>query len=242
MSIGGQVFDHGFQQPGPRCFADGYDLHDGPDCEAPAGSVKVALTASMTEAAFDNGYWYAVELRAFAVELGIPAASRLRKDQLEAAIKQILRTGKMPFVASPKQTRGGPGDVDQGLKLDLVVLHYTSNKETKLFIEREAANLEPGFRRVSGTRYLLNRWREEQIADGRKITYRDLVLQAVALNKSKTGPLRGESGRYINFISDFMSNNKGASRAEAVKAWHEVKAMDTPKTYAEWARVANGKG
>jgi hypothetical protein len=39
---------------------------------------------------------------------------------------------------------------------------------------------------------------EEQIAAGRRITYRDLVLQAIALNKSKTGPLRGESGRYIN--------------------------------------------
>jgi len=195
----------------------------------------------MTEAAFDKGYWYAVELRKFAVELGIPSASRLRKDQLEAAIKQILRTGKKAFAESPKQARGGPRDVDQGLKLDLVVLHYTSNRETKLFIEREAAKVEPGFRRVSGTRYLLNRWREEQIAAGRKISYRDLVLQAIALNKSKTGPLRAESGRYINFISDFIANTTGASHAEAVKAWHEVKALDVPKTYAAWARGAKRK-
>ena len=121
------------------------------------------------------------------------------------------------------------------MKLDLPVVHYTSNKETKLFIEREAAKIEPGFKRASDTCYLLNQWREEQIAAGRKITYRDLVLQAIALNKSKTGPLRVQSGRYINFISDFMRDNKGASHAEAVKAWHEVKAMDVPKTYAGWA-------
>jgi hypothetical protein len=199
---------------------------------------KVALSASMTEAAFEKGYWYAVELREFAAKLGIPSASKLRKDQLEGAIKQILRTGKKSFLASPKQTLRGPRDVDRGLRLDLAVAHYTSNTETKQFIEREAAKIEPGFKRASGTRYLLNRWREEQIAAGRKITYRDLVLQAIALNKSKSGPLRVQSGRYINFISDFMAENKGATHADAVNAWHEVKAMDAPKTYAAWARAA----
>ena len=66
-----------------------------------------------------------------------------------------------------------------------------------MFIEREAAKIQPGFKRASGTRYLLNRWREEQIAAGCRITYRDLVLQAIALNESKRGPLRIEHGRYI---------------------------------------------
>jgi hypothetical protein len=206
--------------------------------KAVAASVKFALSASMTEAAFDRGYWYAVELRQFAVKLGIPSASRLRKDQMEKAIRQVLRTGKRGFVATPKPARGGPRDVERGLKLDLAVVHYTSNKETKLFIEREAAKIEPGFKRASGTCYLLNRWREEQIAAGRTIRYRDLVLQAIALSKSKSGPLRVESGRYINFISDFVADNKGASHGAAVKAWHEVKAMDVPKTYAAWARAA----
>ena len=190
----------------------------------------------MTEAAFHNGYWYAVELREFALGLGIPSAGRLRKDQLEAAIIEFLRTGKkMPANSSPG--RRGPRDVDRGLKLHLSVVHYTSNRETKSFIEREAAKLEPGFKRMSGTRYLLNRWREEQIAAGRRLTYRDLVLQAIALNRSKTGPLRAQSGRYINFISDFMADNKGASHAEAVKAWHQLKAMHAPKTYTAWAQA-----
>jgi len=198
---------------------------------------KRKLSAAMTLRAFDNGYWYAVELRAFAIKMRIPSASKLRKDQLEAAIKELLFEGAKVAVipAAPKQ---GPRDVDRGLRLDLPVVHYTSNKQTKSFIEREAAKIQPGFKRASGTRYLLNRWREEQIAAGHRITYRDLVLHAIALNKSKRGPLRAEHGRYLNFISDFMADNKGASHDDAVRAWHEVKAMDAPKTYAAWARLS----
>jgi hypothetical protein len=191
----------------------------------------------MTLQAFDNGYWYAEELRAFAVKMDIPAAGRFRKDQLEAAIKSLLFGGRAKAaIAVPRKQ--GPRDVDRGLRLNLPVVHYTSNKETKLFLEREAAKIVPAFRRASGTRYLLNRWREEQIAAGRRITYRDLVLQAIALNKSKRGPLRVEHGRYLNFISDYLADNQAAPHRDAVRAWHEVKAMDAPKTYAEWVRLA----
>ena len=50
---------------------------------------KAALSKSMTEAAFDNGYWYATELRKFAVAVGIPSANRLRKDELEKALADV---------------------------------------------------------------------------------------------------------------------------------------------------------
>ena len=203
--------------------------------EGPARQRK--LSPAMTSRAFDNGYWYAAELREFAVKLGIPSANKLRKDQLEAAIKALLFAGAK-VVAIPATPKEGPRDVDRGLRLDLPVVHYTSNKETKLFIEREAGKIQPGFKRASGTRYLLNRWREQQIAAGRGITYRDLVLQAIALNESKHGPLRVEHARYINFISDFLKAKKGASHEDAVRAWHEIKRMDAPKTYAVWARLA----
>lgn len=199
---------------------------------------KRKLSAAMTLRAFDNGYWYAAELRAFAVKLRIPLASKLRKDQLEAAIKDLLFAKGSKLAAISVTPKPGPRDVDRGLRAGLPVVHYTSNKETKLFIEREAAKIQPGFKRASGTRYLLNRWREEQIAAGRRITYRDLAIQAIALNRSKRGPLRAEHGRYINFISDYMADNQGASHDDAVRAWHEVKAMDAPKTYAAWARLS----
>lgn len=192
----------------------------------------------MTLRAFDNRCWYAEELREFAIKMGIPFASKLRKDQLEAAIKNLLFAGGEKIDTTSVAPNQGPRDVDRGLRLDLPVVHYTSNRETKLFIEQEAAKLQPGFRRASGTRYLLNRWREEQIAAGRKIAYRDLVLKAIALNESKRGPLRVEHGRYMNFISDYMAANKGAAHRDAVRAWHEVKTMDAPKTYAAWRRLS----
>src|SRR5215470_2646694 len=205
----------------------------------PVGSArKRKLSAAMTLRAFDNGYWYATELRAFAVEMGIPSASKLRKDQLEAAIKNLLFAEGAKAAAISVTPKPGPRDLDRGLRLDLPVVHYTSNKETKLFIELEAAKIQPGFKRASGTRYLLNRWREEQIAAGRRITYRDLVLQALALNESKCGPLRIEHGRYMNFISDYLAENKGAAHRDAVRAWHEVKTMDAPKTYTAWLRLS----
>jgi hypothetical protein len=191
----------------------------------------------MTETEFEHGYWYATELRAFAVTLGIPSANKLRKDELEQALRHFIRTGESRPLITRSVSKSGPRDIDKGLRLDLPVVHYTSNKETKDFIVREAAKIEPGFRRASGTRYLLNRWREAQIAGGRRITYGDLVKQAIRLNKTKRGPLRMEHGRYINFISDFMAANRQSSQAAAVKAWKEIKAMDAPKTYEAWANA-----
>jgi hypothetical protein len=195
-----------------------------------------SLSASMTEAEFDNGYWYAVELKSFAEKLGLRVAGRLRKDELEQTIKHFLRKGEVKTFAGRALTKRGPRDLDLGLRLDLPVVHYTSNRETKDFLEREAAKLEPGFKRKSGTRYLLNRWREEQLRQGHRITYGDLVRQAIELNRVKDGPLRIEHGRYMNFISDFMKANKKARMSEAIAAWHALKKLDAPKTYQGWLK------
>jgi hypothetical protein len=195
------------------------------------------LSKSMTETEFDNGYWYAEDLKKFAEEIGVPSAQRLRKDELERAVKHFLRTGEAKSFAKRTISKTGPRDIDLGLRLDLPVVHYTSNRQTKDFIEQEAAKLEPGFKRKSGTRYLLNRWREEQLARGRRITYGDLVRYAIELNKTKDGPLRVEHGRYVNFISDFMKANEHAAMSEAIAAWNALKKMDVPKTYQAWLEV-----
>jgi hypothetical protein len=39
----------------------------------------------MTLRDFENGYWYLEQLKNFAERIGIPAAKKLRKDQLERA-------------------------------------------------------------------------------------------------------------------------------------------------------------
>src|SRR5579863_8313796 len=195
------------------------------------------LSSSMTEREFDNGYWYADDLKKFAEKIGVPSARLLRKDELEQAVKYFLQTGNAKSFARRTLTKFGPRDVDLGLRLDLPIVHYTSNRETKDFLVQEAAKLEPGFKRKSGTRYLLNRWREEQLRHGHTITYGDLVRQAIQLNKTKDGPLRVAHGRYINFISDFMKANKRAPRGEAIAAWNALKKLDTPKTYQAWLKA-----
>src|SRR5437762_13081948 len=101
---------------------------------------------SLTE--FDHGYWYATELKEFADDLGIPSAARLRKDELERAIKQFLRSGTIgpPAKLTPVgRTRSQRRDVDLGLRLDRRVVRYTNDVTTKAFLEREAVKLAPTF-------------------------------------------------------------------------------------------------
>jgi len=188
----------------------------------------------MTVTQFDHGYWYATELKQFATDLGIPSVARLRKDQLERAIKQFLRSGT---IGAPKKSiseTANERDTDLGLRLDRRVVRYTNNAVTKDFLEQQAKKLAPGYRRRSGARYRLNRWREEQLAKGVAITYRDVVKEYVRLSQSTERFARVPHGRYINFMSDFLAREAGATTADAIAAWHVVKSMDCPKTYRAW--------
>ena len=194
------------------------------------------LTRSMTLAEFDNDYWYAVDLKRFAHTLGIPSSAALRKDQLEPAIRHFLRTRRMP---SPRPVRAAAGerDVDLGLHPNRRVVRYTNDPATKAFLEREARKLSASYRRRSGARYRLNRWRDAQLAAGRRITYRDLVRAYVRLSAPSARYARVPSGRYINFLSDFLRREPKATRASAIRAWHSLKRMNCPKTYAAWRRA-----
>ena len=202
---------------------------------------KPKLSKSMTEAQFDNGYWYAVEIKAFADEIGIPLASRLRKDELEKLIKHFLRTGEVRRPSRKTLTKSRVRDIEKGLNLKLLVVSYTSNKETKDFIVREALKFAPNLKRKSGARYRLNRWREEQIEKGIKITYEDLVKQYVKLNQLEGSFPQAPSGRYINFVSDFLAGEKNSTREQAVNAWGELKTLDIPKNYRAWKKYRQPK-
>jgi SAP domain-containing new25 len=195
---------------------------------------RTKLSKSMTLVEFDNGYWYATELKDFAEAIGIPSATKLRKDELEKAIKAYLTTGKIENPTKRNLTTSGPKDVERGLRLDLQVVVYTNDKETKDFLEREAQILAPGMKRKSGVRYRLNRWREEQLMKGVKLTYEDLIKEYVRLNQTKEPFAQIPHARYINFMSDFMAAEKGATRDQATRAWEELKTLDIPKTYRSW--------
>jgi hypothetical protein len=196
---------------------------------------------SMTWAQFDNGYWYTTELKEFAETIGIPSASKLRKDELEKAIKLFLETGKIKSPTKRSLSASGTKDVERGLSLDLPVVVYTNDKETKAFLEREAQRLAPGLKRKSGVRYRLNRWREEQLIKGVKLTYGDLVIEYIRLNQTKEPFAQIPHGRYINFISDFLAAEKAATREQAVRAWEKLKTLDVPKNYRSWVRSQSSK-
>jgi hypothetical protein len=195
----------------------------------------------MTVAQFDHGYWYATELKHFAKRLGIPSARKLRKDELERAILAFLRTGAIAQPPKRKLSAVRQRDVERGLHLDLLVVYYTNDTETKQFLEREARKLVPGLRRRSGARYRLNRWREAQILNGVTLTYGDLVKEYVRLNQSTERFAQVSHGRYINFMSDFLAAQTGATKEQAIKAWSILKSMDVPKTYSAWLRARSRK-
>ena len=196
------------------------------------------LSKAMTVSQFEKGYWYATALKSFAKSLGIPRVSILRKDQLEDAIKQVLCTGEVGHSTLPARTLSGIRDSATRLKLTTPIANYTNNRETKDFLEREARRLAPGFKRRSGARYRLNRWRETQLAKGLRITYGDLVKKYVHLCKSTSRFTPIPSGRYINFLSEFMAAEKGATMAGALKAWRKLKMLDSEKTYRAWKKHA----
>jgi hypothetical protein len=193
---------------------------------------RTVLSKRMSLQAFENGYWYQTDLVAFGKQLGLPAAHRMRKNELESAIKAYLTTGRLPKKISSKPPKKGMKDLERGLRLDLVISNYTSNRITKEFIIRSAQRKSPGVKEKSGIWYRLNRWREAHVAKG-PVTYGDLVNQFIALNGTERFE-RIAHPRYINFLAEFFAAEKDASRQDALAAWKQLKTMDVPKTYTSW--------
>jgi hypothetical protein len=198
-----------------------------------------ALSKRMSVQSFENGYWYATDLIEFGKTLGLPAAHRMRKNELESAIKAYLATGRLPKTIASKPLKKGVKDLEKGLRPDLAIANYTSNRETKDFIRRLAERRAPGIRQKSGVWYRLNRWREAQVAT-RRVTYGELVDQYIALNSLERFE-RIPHPRYINFLADYHAAEKDVSREDAIVAWKELKKMDVPKTYQSWRAAARKK-
>lgn len=190
----------------------------------------------MTEREFDNGYWYAEEIRSFAKQIGIPQSSKLRKDELEKLIKIFLRTGSIKGSERKNIAKSGVKDLEKGLTTSLRIVHYTSNKQTKGFIISEALKMVPELKIKSGVWYRINRWRDEQITKDRNITYGDLVKQFVSLNQTKDPFQKAPVTRYINFLADYLAHEKGSTRTKAIREWEKLKRLDIPKDYKSWKK------
>jgi hypothetical protein len=192
----------------------------------------------MTLEEFDTGYWYALALKRFAKRLGIASSSRMRKDELETAIRSYLVTGKYAPVETRRIPAGVPKDGERGLRLDLPIRRYTNDARTKTFVETQSRKLSPAHKQRSGARYRLNRWREQRTAAGKTITYGDLVREYVRLCRPAVKFERVAHGTYyVYFMADFLRGEPDASRAAAIRAWHQLKRLDVAKSYAAWKKA-----
>jgi len=132
----------------------------------------------MTVSQFDNGYWYATEVKAFAKEIGVPDTSRLRKDELELIVRHYLKTGALSKPKRKLATQKITKDVDRGLSLKRPVRRYTNDRKTKEFLVESAKKIDKQFREKSGARYRLNRWRDLHF---RGPHYADVIVSTMIL-------------------------------------------------------------
>src|SRR6266852_4741545 len=75
---------------------------------------KRKLTPSITLKEFENGYWYATELKELADSIGVPSAGKLRKDELEKSIKLFLETGEVKKPTGRSLSSSGLKDAERG--------------------------------------------------------------------------------------------------------------------------------
>ena len=198
------------------------------------------LRPSMSVEEFDGGYFYAADLKAFARELGI-AVGRRHKLELEALIRDYLRTGIVPPAKPVPGRRSGDGR--DTLAAETVVQIYVDDRRTKDFLRDLVHARAPSLKDKSGQWYWLNDWRRTQLQAGKRITYADLANRLLELRRTEGRLPRIPAARFNNFITDFRADpvNKGKSRAEAVAAWECIKSVPGPKTYAAYAALKSSR-
>ena len=186
----------------------------------------------MTTKEFENNYWYMSELKALAKSFEIPFDSKIRKDQLEKMIIQFLETGT---VSKKQVVRSRNRNIDI-LNNNSCVENFRNSKETWAFIHHEMDSRVPGLKPKSGAKYWLNRWIENKLSNGEKITYNDIICEYIRLNKTEGKLPQIPSCKFNNFISDYLANEKHATREAALEAWNKLKAMKVKKDYITWKK------
>ena len=189
----------------------------------------------MTITEFENKYWYMSELKVFAKSLKMPFDSRTRKDQLEDMIIQFLEIGT---VNQKNRFRSKSRDRDI-LNNSSYVENFSNKKETWAFIHSEMDKRIPGLKPKSGAKYWLNRWIENKLSHGEKITYDDVICEYIRLNQTEGRLPQIPSCKFNNFISDYLANEKNATREDALDAWNKLKDMKAKKDYITWKKNKN---
>ena len=186
----------------------------------------------MTIQEFENKYWYMNELKVLAKSLGISFDSKTRKDQLEQMIIQFLKTGTV----NKKNSYRNKSRHRDILNSHTYVENFSNEKETWEFIHSEMDKRMPELKPKSGAKYWLNRWIENKLSHGEKITYNDVIREYIRLNKTEGKLPQIPSCKFNNFISDYLVNEKNATREAALDAWNKLKDMKIKKDYITWKK------
>lgn len=196
------------------------------------------MKINLTIDAFREKYYYVKELKELAKQIGVKNVSLYRKDELETLIEQYLISGILSAekrVSKKHYTK----DSESPLTEDKLIVHYTNDKATRDFLLSCAKQKDPNFKKKSGSSYWLNRWREEQIATGKKITYGNLVEQYVILNSPEYPTQQIPSTKMNNFIQDYLENEENSDRVNALQEWEKLKGLAIEKTYISWKEYKN---
>ncbi len=194
------------------------------------------LRRKMSVKEFDDGYFYAAELKRFAREVGISVGNR-RKFEVEDLIRSFLETGVVP--ASQPTLPRNKGEERDRLALDEQVRNYVDDKETKEFLLDAVRSSSPGIKKKSGQWYWLNDWRRKQQERQAVFTYQDVVDHLSKLMHQKGRLPQVPSARMNNFITDLRADpvNSEMTRDEVQQEWRWLKKQPGPKTYAEYKRL-----
>ena len=189
---------------------------------------------------FEDGYFYATELKAFARKLGIPVGRR-HKLELAALIIEFLRTGIIPSPKPEPDRRSGKSR--DRLAPETIVRDYVDDRRTKDFLRDLVHVRVPRLKDKSGQWCRLNEWRRSQLRAGQRITYTDLSNRLLELMRWEGSFPRIPAGRFNNFVTDFWADpgNKGKTRAEAIAAWEYIKSIPGPKTYQANAALESSR-
>ena len=70
---------------------------------------------------------------------------------------------------------------------------------------------------------------ENKFSHGEKITYNDVICEYIRLNETEGKLPQIPSCKFNNFISDYLTKEKNATREEALDVWNKLKGMKTKK-------------
>lgn len=183
-----------------------------------------SLTKSISLTNFKNYYWLKSELIKFSRKNGLSTLGS--KQELAKRIEIFLKTGKkIKFLSKKIKTNF---DSKKLITRNTLVINYKNDAATRKFFVEQIGS------RFHFNSYL-RKFTKKQV---KSLTYGDLVDGWLAVESHKKDKnfktTIGKQFEYNQFTRDFFANEKGKTRADAIKAWKIVKSIPGKNSYAHY--------